>query len=131
MKEIPILEKIEAGIKEGNVFIARDVVENVEKYGISPVISIDGKIKNLRPKIIDCEEIKELPSLVKKHGYRLEDFSILESKTAKYGKNKGVLTAGFVVCLCQKTGKLREYKANGGSSWLENFSADLKTKSFE
>lgn len=131
MKENFILEKIEAGIKEGNAFIARDIAENVEKYGISPVISIGGKIKNLRPRIIDCEEIKELPKLLKKYGYDLEDFYLLESKTTKYNKNKTILTSGFIICICKKSGKIREYKASNGSMWLDALSVDLKEKSFE
>lgn len=131
MKENLVLQKIEAGIKEGNAFIAQEIEENIEKYGISPVISIDGKLKNLRPKTIDCEEIKDFPKLLKKHGYDLEDFYLLESKTTKYGKDKTILTAGCIICVCKKTGKIKEYKANHGSSWIMNFTADLKEKSFE
>lgn len=127
-----ILEKIEAGIKEGNALIARDIAENVEKFGISPVISIDGKIKNLRPKIMGCVEVKELPKLLTKFGYDLEDFYLYESKTTKYdGKNKAVLTSGFIVCICKKSGKIKEYKANHGSSWINDFADDLKAKFFE
>lgn len=131
MKENFILEKIEAGIKEGSALIARDIAENAEKYGISPVISIDGKLKNLRAKIVDCEEIKNLPKLLKKYGYDLEDFYIYESKTTKYGKDKTVLTSGFIITIYKKSGKIKEYKANHGSCWIDDFAADLKEKSFE
>lgn len=131
MKESLILEQIEAGIKAGSCLIARDISENVERYGISPVISIDGKLKNLRPKILDCEKIKDFAKLLKKHGYELEDFSIFESKTSKYGKDKTILAAGFIICICKKSGKIKEYKANHGSSWVDNFAADLKEKSFK
>lgn len=131
MKEGLVLDKIEAGIKEGNALIAQEIESNVEKYGISPVISIDGELKNLRPKIIDSEEIKDFPKLLKKHGYDLEDFYLMESKTTKYGKNNTILTSGCIVCICKKSGKIKEYKANGGSSWIDNFTADLKEKSFK
>jgi hypothetical protein len=131
MKDNFILEKIEAGIKEGNALIARDIAENVEKFGISPVISIDGKLKNLRAKMIDCEEVKNLPKLVKKHGYSLEDFYIFESKTTKYGKDKTVLTSGFIIAISKKSGKIKEYKANHESLWINDFAADLKEKTFE
>ncbi len=130
MKENFVLEKIEAGIKEGNSLIAQEIAENAEKYGISPVISIDGKLKNLRPKILDCEEIKNLPAILKKHGHSIDDFYIFESKTAKYDKNKTILTAGFIICIYKKSGKIREYKPNQESPWLENFVYDLQEKNF-
>ncbi len=131
MKDNFILEKIEAGIKEGSALIARDIAENAEKFGLSPVISIDGKLKNLRAKVIDCEDVKDLPKLLKKYSYDLEDFYLFESKTTKYGKDKTILASGFIICICKKSGKIKEYKANHGSSWIENFTADLKEKSFE
>ena len=127
MKENFILEKIEAGIKEGSALIARDIAENVHKFGISPVISLDGKLKNLRPKILDCEKIKDLCKVLKKHGYGPEDFSIFESTNSKYNKDKTVLTSGFVVCICKKSGKIKEYK----SSWISDFTSDLEAKIFE
>ncbi len=131
MKENLVLEKIEAGIKEGSGFIAQDIISNIERYGVSPVIAIEGKIKNLRPKIIDNAEIENFPKLLKKYGYNLEDFYLLENNTAKYDKTKTILTSGCIICICKKSGKLKEYKANQGLSWLDNFTLDLKEKSFE
>lgn len=131
MKESLVLDRIEAGIKEGSGFIAQDIASNIERYGISPVIAIDGKIKNLRPKLIDNSEVEDFPQLLKKYGYDLEDFYLLETNTTKYNKNKTVLTSGCIICICKKSGKIKEYKANHGSSWIINFTADLKEKSFE
>lgn len=126
-----ILEKIEAGIKKSNSLIARDIVENSEKFGVSPVISIDGQLKNLRPKILECEEIKNLPKILKEHNYNIDDFYFFESKTSKYGKNKSTLLAGFIICIFKKSGKIREYKANQKQSWLDILANDLKEKLFE
>jgi len=131
MKENLILDKIEAGIKEGSAFIAQDIAGNIERYGISPVISINGKIKNLKPKIIDLSGMKDLPKLLKKYDYEEGDFYLLEDMRTKYNKDKTVLISGCVICICKKSGKVKEYRANHGSSWMENFSADLKNKSFE
>jgi hypothetical protein len=131
MKESLVLERMEAGIREGSAFIAQDIASNIERYGISPVIAIDGKIKNLRPKLIDNSEVEDFPKLLKKYGYNLEDFYLLETNTTKYNKNKTVLSSGGIICICKKSGKIKEYKANHGSSWIINFTADLKEKSFE
>jgi hypothetical protein len=130
MKNNLVLERIEAGIKEGSALIARDIAENAEKYGISPVISIDGKLKNLRAKILDCDNIKDFNKLLKKFGYEEEDFFLFESKNTKYGKDKTILTSGFIVCIYRKSGKVKEYKADNNSSWIESFTSDLKDKSF-
>ena len=131
MKEGLVLKKIEAGIKEGSAFIAQDIARNVETYGISPVIAIDGKLKNLRSKIVDFAKVSALPKLLKTFNYAMEDFCFFESKNTKYGKNKTILTAGLIVCICQKSGKVREYKASAGQSWLKAFKVDLEEKSFQ
>jgi len=133
MKENPILQKIEAGIKEGNGLIAQELVNNIEKFGIPPVISINGELKKIRAKLVDSQEIEEFVKSsqnYKKGVYHFEDFYFLETTDAKYKKNKSVLSSGGIICVSKKSGKFKEYKANCGSSWIENFISDLKEKSF-
>lgn len=131
MKASLVLEKIEAGIIEGSALIACEVAENVKKFGISPVIAIGGKIKNLRPKILEISEIENLLQILKKRGYKKDDFYLMEDKKNKYQNNKTILTSGCIVCISKKSGKVKEYPANHGSSWVKDFDDDLKNKSFE
>ena len=130
MKGSLVLDKIEAGIKEGSAQIAQEIEGNVEKYGVAPVIVLDGKLKNLRAKIIDISELKDSLKLLKKYGYSEDDFYLLEDKKAKYRNGKAILLQGCIVCVCKKSGKIKEYHANGGSSWIDDFAADLKNKFF-
>ncbi len=129
MKGSLVLDKIEAGIKEGSAQIAQEIEGNVERYGIAPVIVLDGKLKNLRAKIIDISEL-DLLKLLKKYSYSEDDFYLLEDKKAKYCDGKAILLQGYIICVCKKSGKIKEYHANGGSSWIEDFTIDLKNKFF-
>lgn len=124
-----IFDKIEAGIKEGSALIVRDIAENMRKFGISPVIAIDGKLKNLRPKTIECETIKNLEKFLKKENHDAEDFLFFESKNSKYSKDKTKLISGFIICIYKASGKVREYKSSD-TSWVETFISDLKNKFF-
>jgi hypothetical protein len=131
MKASLVLERIEAGIQEGSAFIAQEVAANVVKYGISPVIAIGGKIKNLRPKILELSEIENVEKILKKHGFKCDDFYLMEDKKNKYRDDKTILTSGCIVCVSKKTGKVKEYPANHGSSWIDDFNRDLKNKCFD
>ncbi len=133
MKGSLVLEKIEAGIKAGSAQIAQEIEGNVEKYGVAPVIVVDGKLKNLKAKIIDIAQLKDSLKLLKKHGYSEDDFYLLEDKKAKYrgkAEDKSVLLQGCIICVCKKSGKIKEYHANGGSSWIEDLAQDLQNKFF-
>ncbi len=130
MKSDLIFDKIEAGIKEGSALIARDIAENMRKFGISPVIAIDGKLKNLRAKTIECESIKNLGKFLKKENHEADDFLFFESKNSKYSKDKTKLTSGFVICIYKASGKVREYKSSDNPSWVETFISDIKNKLF-
>ena len=68
--------------------------------------------------------------LLKKYGYDEDDFYLLEDKKAKYRDGKAVLLQGCIICVCKKSGIIKEYPANGGSSWVDDFAADLKNKFF-
>jgi len=131
MKASLVLERIEAGIQEGSAFIAQEVAANVVKYGISPVIAIGGKLKNLRPKILELSEIENVEKILKKHGYKADDFYLMEDKKNKYRKDKTILTSGCIICVSKKTGKIKEYPANHGSSWIDDFSCDLENEYFK
>jgi hypothetical protein len=130
MKENVILGKMEDGMMQCNAFIAQEIVANMEKFGLPPVLAINGKIKNLKAKAVDLSELEEFIKLLKKHGYQENDFCVLEDAKTKYKNKKTILLAGGLVCICKKSGKVKEYTAAEHSAWLEDFSADLKNKFF-
>jgi hypothetical protein len=130
MKENFILEKIETGMKECNAFIAQEITSNIEKFGIPPVLAIKGKIKNLKPKALDLSELGEFLKLAKKYGYQENDFCVLEDVKTKLKNNKTILLSGCLICICKKSGKVKEYDVKQGQSWIKDFGADLKNKFF-
>ncbi len=130
MKESLVLSQIEAGIKEGSAIIARELIINLEQHGLPPVIAIDGKIKNLRSKVLEISQIEKLPELLKKHGFTEDDFCFMEDKKTKFNSNKTVISCGSIICVSKKSGKIKEYPANHGSSWITDFQQDLKNKFF-
>ena len=125
MKAISVLEKIEAGIKESNSEVVQELIANFEKYGLSPVLSIEGKLKN-NFKLIQESELKNFTKEVKKFGFQKSDFCL-------FGKDKdntlSKLSSGIIV-IHKKSGKIKEYKTNSSSTWTANFHQDLKNKFF-
>ena len=116
MAKQKILKRVEEGMKENSRCITRDIMESLEKFNISPVISINGKIKNL--KLIAVSKLKKFRSEIEKWGYSESDFWL-----AGYDQDK---VDHCVMIISKLSGKSKEYKINHNNCGLTAFAEDLK-----
>ena len=129
MKENSILEKIEEGIKKSNFAVVQELKENYENYGLSPVISIDGKLRKDLV-FIDESEIEDFEKEVKKSGFKKSDFCLLGKDKTNYKIDSIYEISGAIIIVNKKSGKLREYGAGNNSHWVTDFRRDLQNKLF-
>ncbi len=129
MRGDSVLEKIEEGIKKSNSAVVQELVSNYENYGLSPVFSIDGKLKkNLV--FIDESEVEDFKMELKKSGFKKSDFCLLGKDRTNYKNGTIAPLSGNIVIIHKKSGKLREYKAGNNSHWVADFHRDLQNKLF-
>jgi hypothetical protein len=70
------------------------------------------------------DEVEDAQKLVRKQGFRSNDFEILQ-KADPLSSSPGAVT-GSVMVLRRSSKAYKSYVAGHGSSWLEQFDADLK-----
>lgn len=130
MKTDFILDKIEAGIKKTNALIVEDIVENIKKFGVSPILALDGKLQNLRNENIAVSKIKNLAKIIKKFGHNEEDFLFFVSKNSKLSKDNSSIRAGAIISIYKKSGKILQFSAKENQNWVEAFKSSLEAKKF-
>lgn len=118
MRSDEILKKTEEGMREGNKILIQELVRDLEEKGISPVIAVDGEVKNL--KLIDGKELKNFETELKKSGLEKSDFCLLE-------EDKTTQKSLHVFVVQKKSGKIKKYK---NSRWAIDFHQDLERKFF-
>lgn len=127
MQDSKILEKTENGVKESYKILIQELVLDLEKRGVFPVWSSDGKIKKL--KIIDESELKDFERVIKKFKIVKSDFCLLEEDNTDY--NSTIHNpSGKVIIISKKTGNVKEYKVGSGLHWVSDFADDLDNKRF-
>ena len=106
-----ILQKVRKGMEESGHSVNREIMWDLEKFGIYPAFSINGKIQTLKfaPKS-DLEKCADLKT----------DFWF-----AVYYQNNKKLSSPIIV-ISKKTGKLKEYKNITKFRWIKEFTNDLK-----
>ena len=129
MKENSILEKIEEGIKKSNSAVVQELKENYENYGLSPVLSIDGKLRKDLV-FIDESEIEDFEEEVKGSGFKKSDFCLLGKDKTNCKVDSIYEISGTIIIVHKKSGKLREYKAGNNAHWVADFRHDLQNKLF-
>ena len=115
MRSDEILKRAEEGMKESNKVLIKELVQDLEEKGISPVISVDGEVKKLS--ILDESEQKNFEIELKKFGFEKSDFCLMGEDTT-------------IVLVHKKSAKLRKYKSEKGSNWIADFHHDLQNKLF-
>jgi histidinol dehydrogenase len=130
MKTDFILDRIEAGIKKTNALIVEDIIENVKKFGISPVLALNGKLQNLCNENIEVAEIKNLAKIIKKFGHKEEDFLFFAVKNSKLSKDNSNITVGSIISIYKKSGKILQFSAKENQNWVEAFKLSLAAKKF-
>jgi hypothetical protein len=116
-----ILKRTEAGMKESNKVLIRELIRDLEEKGIVPVWAIDGEVKKL--KVIAESELHNFEEELKKFGLEKSDFCLLEDSTATSPHEK-------VILIHKKSAKVKTYKAGNNSHWVSDLHHDLENKFF-
>jgi hypothetical protein len=125
MRSDEVLKKAEEGIKQCNQILIRELVRDLEEKGISPVIAVDGEVKEL--KIAHASEIKDFERELTQFGLKKSDFCLLEENTAKLTKQGSNPIIGNIILIHKKSAKLKKYDK---SHWVSDFHRDLKENFF-
>ena len=75
-------------------------------------------------KFLGQDEIEDAQTLMRERGFRSDDFEILQ-KADPLSPSPSAVT-GTVVVLRRSNKAFKSYAADHGSTWLEQFDADLK-----
>lgn len=126
MSNDELLKRAEEGVKESNKVLIRELVRDLEEQGISPVISVDGKVKKLNI----CEnEQKNFEQELKKFGLEKSEFCLLSEDCLKSANKTIKSKIQNIVIIHKKSAKLKKYKTKN-STWVADLHHDLKNKFF-
>lgn len=131
MRSDEVLKKAEEGFKESNKVLIRELIRDLEEKGISPVISVDGEVKDLKLKVLQTIEVKWLKDILQKFNLKESDFCLLEEDTTKSLPNTIYAVTGNVFLVHKKSAKIKKYKAGNNSHWVADFRHDLENKFFQ
>ncbi len=130
MRSDEILKKAEEGFKESNKVLIRELVRDFEEKGISPVVAVNGEVKELKkPQILESE-LKDFERELKDFGFEKSDFCLLEENTTKPKPNSLYTITSNIVLIHKKSAKIKKYKAGNNSHWVVDFHHDLKNNFF-
>lgn len=118
MRSEEILKRAEEGMKESNKILIQELVKDLEEKGIKPVISIGGKVKEL--KLLAESKLKKFEAELKKFDLKKSEFCLLE----EYG-NKKKSHNDSIFLIHKKSAKVKKYKVGNKSHWIADFHHDL------
>jgi hypothetical protein len=121
MRSAEILKRSTEGIKESNKVLIKELIQDLEEKGISPVIAINGVVKKLI--LLGAVQLKSFEQELKKFGMKKTDFCLLQEVTT----NKS--DARNIILVHKKSAKLKTYKTQN-KSWVSDLHYDLETKFF-
>ncbi len=121
MRSEEILKRATEGIKESNKVLIKELIQDLEERGISPVIAIDGVVKKLI--LLGAVLMKSCEQELRKFGMKKSDFCLLQEVTS----NKS--DARNIILVHKKSAKLKTYKTQN-KSWVSDLHHDLENKFF-
>jgi hypothetical protein len=125
MRSEEILKKTAEGMKEGNKILIQELIRDLEEKGISPVITIDGKIQKL--KLVHESELEDFEKELIKFGLQKCDFCLLEEDAKQISASDIYPIYGNVILIHKKSAKIRKYNS---SQWVIDFQQDIKNNFF-
>ena len=125
MRSEEILKKTAEGMKEGNKILIQELIRDLEEKGISPVITIDGKVQKL--KLVHESELKDFEKELVKSGLQKCDFCLLEEEAKPISTSNIYPIYGNVILIHKKSAKIRKYSS---SQWVADFHLDIKNNFF-
>jgi hypothetical protein len=119
-----ILQRIEEGIKESDRFVAKEIMWNLEKFGASPAVAVNGQNSSLR--LLHGKDLEAAAEEIAKNNYLLENFWFAEYyQTSQYNP------IGRLLVISKKSGKSKQYQFSNSNSWLNEFAKDLKNNFYQ
>ena len=125
MRSEEILKKTAEGMKEGNKILIQELIRDLEEKGISPVITIDGKIQKL--KLVHESELEDFEKELIKFGLQKCDFCLLEEDAKQISPSDIYPIYGNVILIHKKSAKIKKYNS---SQWVIDFQQDIKNNFF-
>ncbi len=127
------LKRVEEGMKRNDCLVAKEVMDNMEKLGISPSIAINGQVRKLclicdiESRLIDESEKENFVTNLKNNGYQESDFWFAEYNQIQYRSGDFSALSGKIIVISKKSGNQKEYNTGYGISWLVEFTTDLQS----
>jgi len=127
------LKRVEEGMKRNDCLVAKEVMDNMEKLGISPSIAINGQVRKLclicdiESRLIDESEKENFVTNLKNNGYQESDFWFVEYNQIQYRSGDFSALSGKIIVISKKSGNQKEYNTGYGISWLVEFTTDLQS----
>jgi len=127
------LKRVEEGMKKNDCLVAKEIMENMEKLGISPSIAINGEVRKLcligdiKSRLIHQSEKEDFITELKNNDYQESDFWFAEYNQIEHKSDDLYTLSGKFIVISKKSGKQQEYKIGSGTSWVVEFAADLKS----
>jgi len=129
MRNDEILKRTEEGMRESNKVLIRELVQDLENKGISPVIAVDGEVIKLN---LCQSEKNSFETELKKFGLEKSDFCLLEEDSTKEQTSAKPAAAKNhnIFIIHKKSAKLKKYKTCNNSAWVDDLHRDLENKFF-
>ena len=126
------LKRVEEGMKKNDCLVAKEIMDNMEKLGISPSIAINGQVRKLclindiESRLIHKSEKEDFINELKNNCYQVSDFWFTEYNQIEHKSGDFYSLSGKLIIISKKSGKQKEYNAGRGSTWVAEFAADLQ-----
>jgi len=122
MRSSEILNRASEGVKESNKILIKELIQDLEERGISPVVAINGVVRKLT--LLGKVHLKNFEQELKKFGMEKSDFCLMQE-----GDNKAQSDVKNIILVHKKSAKLKTYKTQN-KSWIANLHHDLENKFF-
>ncbi len=133
-----ILQKVDLGMAKIAPLVTKNLIEEFEKTGISPVFSKDGHITGLKlvkvgveTNLIHISEWEDINNSIKSSDHSLDNFWFLEYDQTQCQSNKIYSIAARLLVVSKQSGKLKEYQVGNGSTFPSDLIADIKNNFFQ
>ncbi len=121
MRHDDVMKKTEAGIKESNKILIKELIQDLVEKGIKPVIAINGEVKRLQ--LVSWDEQRQLEEFLGS-----SEFCFLEQDTDYKHISNDLKTDLFVVH--KISGKMKKYRRFNDDAWIKSFQDDINNNFF-
>jgi hypothetical protein len=121
MSNSEIIKKAEAGMKESNKILVRELVADLEQRGISPAIAIDGEVCNLK---ICYEQLEIFNKIINDFGLKHQEFCLMaEERPAQSRGTEEENYSRYLVIVNKENSRIKEYS---NQNWTAELILDIQ-----